>query len=271
MKAVVFAGYFRTWDYVKDTFVNRIMNPLDTDIFFSTPKTVFSPPENEVKEFQHIHSQTMQLVEPDVTNFFGDKLKSYELRDSDQNYWRSQIVANSMAEKNMFNQYHWRTLAQVHGISASMQLFKRYVEEHKLVYDLVVLARPDVKYYTALNPAIIDLGKVNYQTHAMNNGRLNVLQPHNGPSKSLGRAFNDQILAGNQDTMLIYASAYDNIIRYHKEGIIFNTETLLGIHCLRSGKDFVGNNFAIYELWRDCSFDTNVGYREDIARKAIGQ
>jgi hypothetical protein len=266
--ACVFAGYFRTWDYVKDTFVNRIMNPLTADIFFSSPKTVFSPPENEVREFHHIHSQNQQLVEP-VISFFGDKLKSYELRDSDQSHWRSIIAANHMSEKNIHNQYHWRTLAQIHGISASMQLFKRYVEEFGITYDLVILARPDVKYYSEFNVDHIDLSKVNYQTHSMNNGRLSILAPTSAPSPSLKQAFNDQILAGSQSKMLSFASAYDSIIRYHKEGICFNTETLLGIHCVRNGIPFTGSNYILYELWRDCSFDTNVGYRADVAKLAI--
>jgi hypothetical protein len=258
--AVIFAGYFRTWDYVKDTFVNRIMKPLGADIFFSTPKTVFSPPDDEVREFHHIHSQNQQMVEPDIVSFFGDRLKVYELRESKQSYWRGIITASSMKEKNIHNQYHWRTLAQIYGISISMQLFDQYVKTNNIRYDLVILARPDVKYYTDFNANAIDYNKINYQDRCMSNNRLSILNPKSAPSPSLDRAFNDQILAGSQDKMLVFASAYDNIIQYHKDGICFNTETLLGVHCIRNGVGFTGNNYILYELWRDCSFDTNIGF-----------
>ena len=252
--AVVFAGYFRTFDYTRDGFAQHIMNPLNADIFFVSPKTMFAPSDDEVSEFHHIHSQNDKGID-DTIGFFGDRLRKYEIRDNRQRTYRDIVAANSMQEKNMHNQYHWRILTQIHGISLSMQLFKRYVEENNITYDLVILARGDCKYYANFDTSKMHPSKIMFPTHSMHGDKLSILPLNCCPSPDLGKAFCDVLLAGSQSNMLVFATAYDNIIGYHKrDRICFNTETLLGNHCLRNGIDWTGDNIILHQLWRECKY-----------------
>lgn len=251
--AVVFAGYFRTFDYTRDGFARHVMNPLDADVFFVSPRTLFAPPDDEVSEFHGIHSQNDKSVD-DTIAWFGNRLKRHELRENKQSTYRAMVAGNHMPEKNMHNQYAWRILTQIHGISLSMQLFKRYIEETNSHYDLVILMRGDCKYYADFNTNKMRWDKVMFPTHSMHGDQLSVLPLNCTPSPSLHKAFCDAVLAGNQQNMLVFASAYDNIIRYWKEGIVFNTETLLGNHCMRNGIDWTGDNILLHQLWRECKY-----------------
>lgn len=249
--AIVFSGYFRTFEFVKETCKNFVLDPLDCDVFFVSPKTYFAHKDNEVPEFHHIHSQNEEFITPKIIDFFGDKLKSYELRDGESNFYKQKIIQHGMPEKNIHNQYHWRTLAQIHYVSMSMSHFKNYVKNNNVNYDLVILARADVKYHTSFDLNRVNMDKINYPTTSVFEGRLSELNPNAGPSPHLTRAFNDQMLVGSPNNMFVLGAAYDNIINYNlKEGISFNTETLLGLHILKSGVDFIGTDYILYELWR---------------------
>ena len=61
--AIIFSGFFRTFDYVKESLATNVINTFDDcDVFFSSPKTMFSAPEDEVPEYHHIHAQNDHMV-----------------------------------------------------------------------------------------------------------------------------------------------------------------------------------------------------------------
>jgi hypothetical protein len=249
--ACVFAGHFRTFSpFVCESFKSSIMEPLNADIYFSTFKTVFALPENEVPEFHHIHAVSPRLVGNDIIQFFGSRLKEYELRDQNSSFYKDIIAQHGLADKNFCNQYVWRTLSQVHSVEISMNLFRRYIEKHGLNYDLVILCRGDVKYYTRFDPTVLDMDRVNYPTHAWHNGNMNVLLPEARPSDSLSKAFNDQVVVGSQRNMLALCDLSGKTMEYVSSGVHFNTETLFGWHLGKNGIDWTGTNFITYELWR---------------------
>lgn len=254
--AIVFYGFFRTFDYVKDSFATNIMNTFDDcDIFFSTPKTMFTEPKDEVPEYHHIHAQNNNLVGSNVIDFFGNKLKKFELRDYDAQMYKDLIAKHNVPYKSFCDQYTWRILSMLHSEHYALDLFKKYVEEHNVVYDIVIFARGDVKYHTRLDIAAVHMDKVNYPTHAIVNGNVSPPLPDfANPSPSLERVFADQMLIGSQKNILTFHSLYDNVINYHNDGIHFNHETMMGIHLRRNNVDWAGTNFVLYELWRHSKY-----------------
>jgi hypothetical protein len=248
--ALVFSGFFRTFDFVKNTLKENILDPLDCDVFFSTPKTVFALPEHEVSEYHSFHSTSNRLVGPEIIDFFGPKLQLYELRDYDSQLYKNIIKNNNIPDKNFCNQWVWRILSQLHSTACSLNIFKKYIDDNNINYDLVILARGDVKYHSKFDTLALQMDKVNYPTHAWHEGNLNILGPNCWASPSLRRSFNDQVLVGSQENILTFGSLYDNVLSYVSSGIDFNHETLMGNHLLKNNKDWIGTNYITYELWR---------------------
>jgi hypothetical protein len=248
--AIIFSGFFRTFDYVKGTLTNNIMNTLDCDVFFSTPKTMFANTNDEVPEYHNIHSQNDELVGANVIDFFGDKLKMFELRDYDGQFYKDALITNGVPSKNFCDQHTWRILSQLHSTYFSLNIFKQYVESNGINYDVVILARPDVIYHSRLNIGGIQWDKINYPSHAVFEGKLRILSPHARPSPTLKKAFNDQMLIGSQNNILTFHSLYENVMNYFREGIDFNHETMMGVHLIKNKIKWCGVNYITYELCR---------------------
>lgn len=245
--AIVFAGFFRTFDYVRDSFKEHVLEKIDCDVFFVAPKTSFAMPENEPKEMHHVYAQNKDLVDP---GWFGDRLKAFELIDHDAQGYKDTIVRHNISERNNVNQYCWRILSYMHNISLSMSLFSKYVAENNAHYDAVILTRPDMKYYRSPDVSLLDMTKINFAKHSMIGDRLCTCD---ASPPSFHKPFNDQIVAGTQENMLLYANIYDRVIQYHKErGISFISETFFGVHSLAYGIDCIATDFVMYELWRNC-------------------
>lgn len=244
--AVIFAGFFRTFDYVKETFMEHVMRPLDCDVFFAAPKTMFALPENELPEFHHIYSQNTNLVDP---TWFGSNLKAYTLFDHNPQIYKDTIAHHNIEQINYAHQHTWRILSYMHSISQAVSVFREYVLANNIHYDRVILTRPDIKYYRPINFDALDMNRINFALHSMIDGVVHTCIA--APSHSFPKAFNDQIIAGAQDNILKYHDIYDRVIHYNKyEGIAFNSETFWGVHCIRNGMDCVGTDFVMYELWR---------------------
>lgn len=157
--AVVFTGFFRSFHNTKQSFKDHIMDPLNPDIFFSTPKTLFTPPQHEdcgkYVKIAYVppsdHSAYQKLVEPEIIDFFGDKLKSYNLIDYDAEPYKKLCEEHSIPYYTRDNLPSFRILSQLTNKELSMKMFKKYVENHNIKYDLVIMTRGDLKYLTPFN------------------------------------------------------------------------------------------------------------------------
>src|SRR4029077_3164358 len=129
--AVIFTGFFRTFPFVKKTFKDFIMDPLNPDIFFSTPKTLFTPLQHEdplrIIERPY-HTANNKLVATEVIDFFGDRLKSYELIDYDATPYRALCAQNDIPYYNFNKDPTFRILSQLTSQELSMKVFKQYAD-----------------------------------------------------------------------------------------------------------------------------------------------
>jgi hypothetical protein len=247
--AIIFSGFFRTFDSTKESCLEHFIKPLNADVFFSTLRTAYAPPEHEVSKFHSFNSQNNKTIDSFI-DILNPYLKLYEIRDYYSSEYYSQTINNNgLPEKNMFDQWHWRILSQMHNVSKAVSVFKTYVELTKKKYDLVILTRPDLKYHNNFNLAEIKSGIINYPAKSIYNGNISWVSAN--PSPSLDHPFNDQIIVGSQEHILKYNNIYDCTLGYVlNENIIFNPETIFGYHARKSGIPFEGSDFVLYEILR---------------------
>lgn len=239
--AIIFAGFFRTFDVVKETLREHVLEPLNCDVFFVAPKTMFANPSNEIPEYHHIYSQNTNLVD---IKWFGSRLKSYNLIDHDAKKYKDLITANNISEITYCGQYSWRILSYMHNISLSVKLFNDYVENNNINYDAVILTRPDIKYYKSIDYSFVNFTKLNYALHSVVEGKVGTSIP-----------YNDQMVIASPSIISIYSNLYDNVLAYHKnDGTLFNSEIFCRTHINKHGIECIDSDFTLYELWRKLEY-----------------
>jgi hypothetical protein len=251
--AVIFTGFLRTFNYTKHSFEEFILNPLDPDIFISTPNTFFTKKQDEEPnwvERHPFHYVNENIVDEKVLGFFRDHLKSYEVRDYDHKVYKDICNKHNVPEFNFHQSYCWRVASYLFSIQKSVCLFKQYVEKHNLVYDLVIMTRGDNKYFTTFNPNVLDLNKISYPDHNRNQKGYHYLAPHLPPSDRIPKTFSDQLLVGNQNNMLIWSNIGDKSFEYFNEGMYYTAENLMPYHLMKNNIDWYGSNYIEHALWR---------------------
>jgi hypothetical protein len=260
--AIIFYGFFRKFEVTKESLKQNVIDPLNTDVFFTTFETL------DTKRDDAQDNSKLALVDNKIIDFFGDRLKKYELRPHQPNKDRQFLTENNLPTwTELCLQETYRIVSMQQSLTRSMKLFEKYVKDNNLYYDLVILTRPDIKYYTQFNPSMVDMNKVNCPEHFLmhyEDPHMRYIPPEQRSIRDIeirkvkggagvfgfNRWLNDQILCGSQEKMLIYATLSDRLIEYVRENICFNNETLIGAHLIKNGIEFGPSNFVTYELWR---------------------
>jgi hypothetical protein len=252
--AIIFTGFFRTFEYTKQSLKEHIIDPLQPDIFFASPKTLFTLPKDETIDWHNrhpFHSANEKLVAPEIIDFFGDRLKSYQITDYDIEPYKKLIAKNSVKEQEYNGSLTFRIASQLHSKQQSIKLFKEYIEHNNLQYDIVILTRGDVKYFTPFDISALNMEKINYPLINRNqNGRHH--QPVNLPlSDKINKQFCDQMLVGSQENMLVWSNLFDKSFDYYREGMYYTCENMMAYHLLKNNIDWCASNYIEYALWRN--------------------
>jgi hypothetical protein len=96
-------------------------------------------------------------------------------------------------------------------------------------YDMVIRTRGDVGIRSKLN-----LRSVNQFIQA----NLNTIITPDNFRHGVGFAINDMIAFGSSAAMSVYCNAIDYFEQYHKQGLHYHAETLLGQHLKVNGIDY---------------------------------
>lgn len=272
--AVILYGFFRTFNFCKHSLVNHVLLPMDADVFFSTPETVYTRKQDEMEFLHHVFCRNEDLVDTNILDSFNqgrDRVKQFSIRKYDSAIYKKFLTDNKFPFYNDFTKQHlWKVLSSLHSFSLSMNLWKKYVETHKVNYDLVILTRPDIRYYTNFNPSAVDMNKINcpkYFAIDPSHDELKHMTPEQQKDiynrrrfggagvHGFNRWLNDNMLVGNQHNMLQLCTLWDNIVPYVHSGVNFNYETLVGAHMIKNNIPFDGSDFIVYELWRPDRFE----------------
>lgn len=240
--AILFYGYARTFCQLKELYKNHF--PKDADVFIQTYETFYAKPENETVNSCDFVTYTTKDVFDDTFNnivYFDNPVFSPE-------YAHNIVKQYKLNEKNEINQYNFRTFCLLQNIKKVINAKKNYEAKNNFIYDCVILTRLDLKLYS---PIIIphNLNKIYFPIGEgfFPDGKRKI-----GCAAVFGtkKCFNDQIIVGNSKNINILESTYDKIINYHYQNIMINTETLLGIHCMKNNVNFEPYDICTYEIFR---------------------
>ena len=263
--ALVFYGFFRTFDFCKTSLQEHVLDIINPDIYINSPDTIYAPPDDEIPELHNMNSRSLEQTNSRINFFSTDKLQACHLRQYKSAYYKQYVAARRMITKTSVNQYSWRVLSAIHSISLAIQSFKTHSRKHHLEYDLVILTRPDLRYYRYFDLSNIRLDCINYPSHHMCDPchptmdpipfvQRNSIEPRirHGAAKVFGtnHNFNDQIICGSPDNIIELGKVFGMIPQYYKENILLNTETYLGMQCLKNSIELHASDLATYEIWR---------------------
>lgn len=241
--AIIFSGFFRTFKHCYPLLLSNIINPLDSDIYFHTYSDVFATIEQEEQSIPLAYSLKNEKldVEQINKNLNYRIIKNY-IEEYDPNQYHKLVDDLKLPIKNMVNQFHWRTLSQIHGIQKSINLFKN---ERQQNYDLVILTRPDIHSFRPINISIINKNILSYQ---FPNGYEQVII--GGPA-DFPHYFCDQLMTGSQDIILQLSNLWETTLEFARNGTTLCTEAILGRYCQKYNIPFGPCDFHFHELWRE--------------------
>ncbi len=238
--AICFAGFLRSFPAMIGNW-NYRLREYDIDYYIHAPSTYYTPPEEGTYD-----ATTIQNVDaPFIQECLENKLKGLNLFSYNSESFKEKCRQCNIPEFNGFRQYTYRILSYNYNI----QQVTRMVQSTGINYDYIMITRSDLNIYTDFNFHNLHNDKINYPAfHGLTlQGKLK-----NGIAGVVGTpyCFNDQIFIGRPDKIGIFNSLYDCIPSYHNEGIMINSETLLGIHCLKNNIQFGTNDFVKYDILR---------------------
>jgi hypothetical protein len=257
--ALILYGFFRTFEDVKESLKQHVIDPLNCDVFFCSFETI------EAKKDDAQDNSKLKLVDDKILNFFGSRLKKYELRPHEPNKDRKFIFDKNLPTWiEIAQQETYKIISMQEGLTKSIKIFEQYIKENNEHYDLVILTRPDIKYYTTFNASVLNMKNINCPQHFLNpyimpdhSIRGNETDINNRKLREGARVFgfdrwlNDQILCGTQENMLVFSNLFDKLVEHVNDGVLLNNETLIGAHLIKNNIQFDGCDFIIYELWRN--------------------
>jgi hypothetical protein len=243
--AVLFYGFFRTFNECYSSVMSDIIEPLDADVYFYSYRTFFTPKSIEEQERYSESSINDDLLDINKIQFqLKNRVKDFVIEDYNPGLYHRLVQRLNMPEKNIVNQYHWRIFSLMHGINKTINLFS-----HKKVsdYDLVILMRPDAISLRKIEPSLLDLNQLSCPYP-----EGYVTQNLSGPA-GYPDYFCDQSMAASQDIILRMSHLFSTTIDLVKNGHVLCSEAILGLYCKKHNIPFGPSNFHFHKLVREFS------------------
>jgi hypothetical protein len=238
--AVCFAGFLRSFPATIGNWNYRLRD-YDCDFYIHSPGTYYAPSQESVHD-----ARGTQIVDSSFVQYtLNSKLKWLNLYEYRSEKFKNVVINCGMPEKNQFDQPIYRILSYQYNI----QEVTKMVMTSGISYDYIMLTRADLNLYEDFNFHNLNNNQINYPVYhgltlqgALKNGIAGVVgTPY---------AYNDQIFIGKSSHISIFQNIYDSVPNYYNEGISINSETLLGIHCLKNNISFGTNDFVKYDILR---------------------
>jgi hypothetical protein len=243
--AIIFSGFFRTFKHCRSLLLSNIIEPIDADIYFSTYSNIFATKEMEEHSIPLAYSEKDEKINIELINKeLNNRVKLNKVENYDPNIYRELVKQLNLSERNVINQFHWRTLSQIHGIQKSIDLFKNGKIKD---YDLVILTRPDIHSLRPINIEIINPNQISFQfPHPQGREHSIMLGPADFP-----HYFCDQLMIGSQDIILQLSNLWETTLEFAKNGTTLCTEAILGRYCQKYNIPFGPSDFHFHSLWRE--------------------
>lgn len=275
--AVLLCGFLRTADITHNSLIDNVISPNKADVFYFGPNSTDSPtsihkgildgsgflkinPKNDAHE-------VFGGVEEKIRALYGNNITKLRLHDKKFDDF---VKMSSFIDKKdwLFNLNPARFVSMFFNMQGAFRLMKEYEEKEEIRYDRVIITRPDLSFYAAIDLSKVRKGFVympsgeGFCPHTGNrNYGLSHVLPYRkrdaGKMVQTGVGFNDQVMAFNRDSAESMSTILDSAIRYMKEKIPLTPETILYYHLVaNNGLRIKYTNDWPYEIVR--SDDKNI-------------
>jgi hypothetical protein len=242
--AILFIGYARTFGQLKENYKNYF--PCHSDVFMQIYDTFYATPDLDkvcavnIENATYTNKQYFEDVFPNIVYFDNPKFNANAMRDI--------VKKNKLPPINGVNQECYRTFAMFSNLKKIINAKNNYEKKHKFKYDCVIITRLDLRLDSllAIPKNLSCLSFPVGEGYFPNGERRMGCAPVFGTKVGL----NDQIMICNSDIANILGKIFDNIIKYSKEGIMINNETLIGQHCIKNKIKFGPVDIIKYMIWR---------------------
>jgi len=211
--AILLSGHMRTYKKCLQAFMDKMVTPLDADIFVSTwDCTGFASAKKRFHTGRKDHEITQEIL----SQVYGNHLKLSCIENIPSlwsNFQRKNLLNTASGQPNCLYR-SWNAPSQAimprfysmcYKIKSCNELRKLYEETNSVKYDLIIRSRPDLlmRNFTLEG---CDLSSNNWHIPLCENYR----------------GWNDQFALGNSETMNHYCDVYESLDRYISENFEYS-------------------------------------------------
>ncbi|HCP3327378.1 TPA: hypothetical protein ODL99_004434, partial [Escherichia coli] len=276
--AVILHGLFRTAEATALSFHKNVSDFLDADVFYCGYKFSDKPLLNHegiYDKFGHMKINPKNSTDFDnenevtgdvLRNIYGEHLRDYCLHDIKSEDLLSEIPEIA-SEEILFGLNPSRFLSMFNNIEQAYNLILKYEEKNSFEYDTIIVARPDLAFYSELvldelsDGTLLIPSGMGFHPHSghRNYGLVEPLYYKNtrrGTCIPMGMRFNDQLMAFKRNDAKVLENLLSECSQYIAERVPLTPETILFYHFNVINKLVIKTtDMWIYEIFR-------IGYPE---------
>jgi hypothetical protein len=267
--AVLLYGYLRTYETTCTSFFKHVADYLDADIFYfgqeqtdrPTPFNLILDKHGFIKENLKNQMETVKTTidQERIAQIYGKRLKKFRFHGEKPERFEA-IAATISRDEWLFKTDPSRIFSLMFNMTGAYKLMEEYQRENNIAYDVVIMTRPDLAFYSPLDVKVKD-GEIHISNgqgfHPSEGYKWCVNAPaffyrntETGDAIPSGDDFNDQILVLTKKDAPAFGTLFDDIIGYARMRVPLTSETLLYFHfCVKKRLAKVKNNW-LYDIFR---------------------
>jgi hypothetical protein len=240
--AILFIGYARTFEQLKDNYIKYF--PCHADVFIQTYDTFYAIPTLDTicssNNVTYTNIDTFKSVFPNIKYFSNPMFNANKMKNT--------VIKHKIPIKNDINQETYRSFATFTNLKNVILAKSNFEKKNNFKYDCVIITRLDLKLDTPLiiprnlNKLYFPIGEGYFENNKRRIGCAKIF----GTNKTL----NDQIMITKSAICDKLFDIVDKIPTYYKEKIMVNNETLIGFHCLKKKIVFEPYDMITYSIFR---------------------
>ncbi|MGX9307652.1 hypothetical protein [Pantoea ananatis] len=271
--AVLLHGLFRTANITATSFKKNVSDYLDADLFYSGYCFSDKPLLNHAgvyDKFGFMKDNPKNTTSIDDSNaithdvlkdIYESRLIASNLHQIDSSFF-SEKISEIDENEILFQLKPSRFLSMFHNIESAYKLLCEHENKENFKYDTIVIARPDLAFYSPLEIRKHEEGSIllpagmGFHPHVgtKNHGLVEPLfykNALNGTCIPTGMQFNDQLMVLKRSDCYTLENLLSDCINYMKMRVPLTPETLLYYHfCAMSNLEVKICQKWTYEIFR---------------------
>lgn len=243
--AVLLYGFMRTYETTSISLIKNILEPNNADLFIYTYN-------NEGVSYLPLSTSDINLIkckQGNIQDSKGEKTNINKIKKAYGKYLKDISIVeynplkfiNDTKNIPSFGAPVNRMFSLYNNITEVSKLLIKYAEKNDINYDIVILARPDLHFYTRIDVTKLDKEKLNIPFMGGNiklNGKneiyyvagyKNVSKCEYIPYETI--AFSDQFIISSYNNMKCLSLLYSKLPEYYKENFpVYHSESVLYYH-----------------------------------------